>query len=430
MVASNGTKERPVPFAERAFAVVVMLYGSSALVRVFLGPDGYGAVSDESLASPTKRVLWLSMYLIAGYFLVKRCDSLGQVLKGTTILNVLLVYVAISTLWSETRAISMISVAALVGNSLIGFYFGVRYSLNQFLRVLGWFSGLAVIATLVSPFLTGNYALETGEWTGFFGHKNALGLNMSIGALVFFALARTAKNRKWLYWSFCGVCVMLVLLAQAMTCVVVLFVLASAMICWSLVRRWTSNFARVLFVCLIVTCAALFVTARSDEIFTILGKSPDLTGRLELWGVLGWMAQARPLLGYGYGGFWVFGGPAETVWSTLQRDPEDAIHGHNGYLQLVIDGGMVGLFLLLWLLSVALRKAWSYRRTTKDIWPFSLFLFLSLYNLGDTTFAARNNIAWLLFVAVLVQLVRVAGIESAGKLHLGTNYPAPAPASS
>ena len=426
----TGNKEKAIPLQERAFAICALLYGSTAFIRILMDADQYTAVGQETLASPVKRILWPVTYFVAAYFLFKFDKASLNTLKKIAPLMLLLAYIAVSALWSESRMVSALSVGALIGNSLVGVYFGVRYGVKQFIRILGWVFGIIVVATFFARVAIGNQALQDdGLWIGFFAHKNALGMNMSIGALVFFALARSAKKWRWLYWCFCGLCVTLVLLAQAMTCVVVLSALAFAAICWSLVRRLPSTFSRVLFVGLILGCSAASVISNLDGIFDVLGKSPDLTGRLELWGVLAWMAQARPFLGYGYGGFWVFGGPAQTVWEMLGRDPIEAIHAHNGYLELVIDGGIVGLGLLIWVLVAAFRKAWSHWIATKDIWPLSLVVFLCFYNLADATFAARNNITWLLLVAVMVQLIRTRPMEYRGEVHLKRGYLEPAPVS-
>jgi exopolysaccharide production protein ExoQ len=419
----TGNPEKSVPLIERAFAVCAMLYGSTAFIRLLMGADDYTAVGEDILASPVKRILWPALYLGAAYFLFKCDKSSLRVLKKIPNLVLLLAYIAVSALWSETRLISILSVAALVGNSLIGLYFGVRYGVREFVRSLGWVFGIIAIATLLARIVIGKQAVqEEGMWIGFFANKNALGMNMSIGALVFFALARSASKWKWLYWCLCSLCVTLVVLAQAMTCVVVLSVLASAMICWSFARRLGSNFSRILFVSLVVGCSVVFIVSHLDGILAVLGKNPDLTGRVEIWAILASMAQDRPMLGYGYGGFWVFGGSGQTVWQTLGRDPSDAVHGHNGYLELIVECGVVGLGFLLWFLFTVFRKAWSYWIATRNIWPLSLVLFLCFYNLADTTFAARNNICWLILVAVTVQLIRTSPLERSATVPVKATY--------
>ena len=420
MLRTVTTTAKRKGLGERLFAICALLFASTAFVRLIANEE-YGNLSEDALTSPVKRIVWPVVYITAGYLLFRYGKPALNTVEKMLSLLVLLACIALSVLWSGSRNISVLSAAALFGNTLTGFYFGFRYGVREFTRLLGLVFGVMVIATIVARVVMGDEALQDhAMWLGLFGQKNALGLNAGLGALVFFALAHTEKQ-KWVYRFFGVVCVALVLLAQAMTCVVTLVVLASGMICWSVIGGLRSNLSKIVLIGLAVTFSVAFISSHLDDIFIVLGKSPDLTGRAELWGVLAWMARDRPLLGYGYGGFWVFGGPAQTVWETLSRDPADAIHAHNGYLEMIVDCGIIGLGFLLWFLSNVFRKAWAYWMVTRNIWPLSLVLFLCLYNLGDTTFAARNNIAWLILVAVAVQLVRVS--EESGTSLTRRQYP-------
>ncbi len=421
----NASNARPISFGEKAFAVCALLYASTAFIRLLISPEEYSAVGDEVTASLTKQVLWLTTYAIAAYFLASRGSSIIKALKDAPFLIALISCAGMSVLWSGSRSVSIISVAALAGNSLIGFYFGIRYSLSQFLRLLGWFYGVVVLCTFLSPILIRDYAAEGGYWTGFFGNKNTLGMNMTVGFLVFVMLSRSAIKRKWLHRGFSALCTILIFLSGSATCIVIFFVLVCALVIQAFIEKYSlSTVSRKVFAASALSCSTMFAWWHLNGIFSSLGKSEDLTGRVGLWGILILMARDKPFLGYGYGGFWVYGGPAQAVWDTLNSDPVLFPHAHNGYLQFLLDCGIVGLTLLLALLFTTFRNAWSYSRVTRNFWPFYFVLFLVLYNLTETTLAAKNNVTWLLFVALVVQLVRSFPILKGNAVQLKATCPA------
>lgn len=89
--------------------------------------------------------------------------------------------------------------------------------------------------------------------------------------------------------------------------------------------------------------------SRLPEAAALLGRSPNLTGRLELWSAAVSLAWSRPWLGYGYGAFWS-SEPGRLVAATVGWVP---LHAHNGYLDVWLSLGFPGLALVaaLFLLS-------------------------------------------------------------------------------
>jgi len=406
-------------FSEKAFGICALLYSSTAFIRLLMSADEYSAGGGENVDSPVKRVLWAASYIVAIYFLVRRRNRVRDALAHMPMLAALIGFIAASVLWSQSRTISVLSVAALVGNSSIGLYFGVRYRMAEFLRLLGWVYGMIAVSTLLAPIFISDYRIEEGSWVGFSAQKNSLGMNMVIGFLVFAALARGARKRKSLYICFSCLCATLVYLSGSATCIIVLFILVFLRICHLLIERQVSSVrsrtALILFV--LVLSMAMFVS-NWDRVLTVLGKSEDLTHRTGIWGAVLLMAMDKPLLGYGYGGFWVYGGPAQTVWEVLGVEPRDAGYAHNGYLQLLADCGITGLALLFGLLFTVVRDAWRFSVVRMEHWPIYFFAFMVLHNLAEATFVVRNNICWLLFVAIMTQMVLALRTEVRGRSPL------------
>lgn len=402
---------------ERVFAVCALLYSSTAFIRLLMSEDQYSAAGEEILGSPVKRVVWPLIYLLAAYFLAKHCKSRLGILKSVPLLAVLLLYIGASILWSGSMLVSIISVASLVGNTLVGLYFGTRYDLEGFLRLLGWVYTVIVFGSFFARVAIGGQALVDGLWAGFFTQRNALAMNAAIGLLVFAMLALRGAKGRWLFTALAFLSGTLMLLTGSATSILAVFLLVCGYLLRTLLKRYVrSTRFRVLLSAVIVFCLAGVFLSHWEEILSVFGKNPDLTGRTELWGASLLMAQDRPLFGYGYGGFWIYGGPAQAIWDALgSGDPSNLSYAHNGYLQILLDTGIVGLGLLLALVTSAFRKAWKYAVMVKDIWPLCFFAFMALHNMGEGTYAERNSLLWLLFVAVLVQVVgalQASGVEA------------------
>lgn len=101
--------------------------------------------------------------------------------------------------------------------------------------------------------------------------------------------------------------------------------------------------------CIIIGTASIFVGGLvvGESITEAVGREATLTGRIEIWAKLLPMAMEEPLVGHGVGGFWTDKFVKEERFNS----------GHNGYLDILLDYGFVGLlFFSLFLLS-SCRKA-------------------------------------------------------------------------
>jgi exopolysaccharide production protein ExoQ len=86
-----------------------------------------------------------------------------------------------------------------------------------------------------------------------------------------------------------------------------------------------------------------------------LGRDETLTGRTEVWAELVPVVETQPLLGAGF----------ESYWTDARRTLHQISHGHNGYLDVLLTLGAVGLtFTIVWVLSCIRRLhstlAWDY----------------------------------------------------------------------
>lgn len=401
---------RAIGLGEKLFAVCSLLYASSAFIRLLMGEDQYATAGEDTLASPVKRVVWPIIYLLGSYFLVKHCKPHLGVLRKVPLLAALLSCVAASILWSDNRLVSVISVGALLGNTLLGVYFGVRYSVRGFLHLLGRVYAIIVAGSFLARIAIGSGAIVDGSWAGFFTQRNGLGMHAAIGVLIFAMLARGEGRRRPLWVVLMILSCALLLLSGSATAAIALVAVACGYAWLAFLKgRVRSASLRVLSSAVIVFSLVAVVFWHWDALLSMIGKTPDMTGRTEIWGASLLMVQDRPLFGYGYGGFWVYGGPAQAIWDSF--GDLNSSYAHDGYLEILLDTGGAGLCLLLALVYSAFRKARTYARLTTDTWPLCLFAFMAFHNLGEATYVERNNLFWLLFVAVFVQLVGILELQ-------------------
>src|ERR1700721_30572 len=77
---------------------------------------------------------------------------------------------------------------------------------------------------------------------------------------------------------------------------------------------------------------------------SVLGRDNTLTGRTEVWAAVLPEMERHALLGYGFGSF----------WTDARRLLYDIPTSHNGYLDILLELGALGLALFIaWLLWCA-----------------------------------------------------------------------------
>jgi O-antigen ligase len=138
----------------------------------------------------------------------------------------------------------------------------------------------------------------------------------------------------------------------------------------------------------------------SGTVARLLGRDPTMTGRTETWKVLQQM-QTNPLIGLGYGSLWT-GNRLRDILTTL-----NAIYlneSHNGYLEIYMQLGFVGVALIVLFLLSGFRKISKHVVVSPHYAAFavSFWVVAVLYNVTET--AIGGSLVWcvLLFFTIVV----------------------------
>jgi exopolysaccharide production protein ExoQ len=206
---------------------------------------------------------------------------------------------------------------------------------DEYMHLLSWCCFLSAIASIFV--LIG---LPTDEIRGIFSSKNVLGQVMATGALATLHDIRVARRR------YLGkLCMLFVMLGMAYASKSTTALLAALLFCGisgfdSLWRK--GGAARMAGVILAVVLAPVIIVtvAAPDTFLEMIGKDPTLTGRTEIWAYVIQDIWKKPLLGWGYFGFWSVSNPA-----ALEIFDAMGIllpHAHNGLLECLLNIGVIG----------------------------------------------------------------------------------------
>ncbi len=352
-------------------------------------------------------ILTYGIYPISFLLMLPRWKQIIRIAIREKLLWVFIGLVLLSVLWSAAPEATVFRSFILVGTTLFGVYLAARYSLNEQLRLVAWALGIAALLSFLFALAFPEYGimhgLHEGAWQGVTGHKNALGRYMVLSALVFLLIAPSSCRYRWLLWAGFGLSVSLLLLSTSKTAMVILLTLLTLLPLYKAVRwsyTWMLPFA--IAVVLVGGSAAILLISSAETIFTALGRDITLTGRTALWAALLDKVWEHPWLGYGYGGFWLkWQGESANIWLITGWTPP---HAHNGFLDILIALGFVGLLVFLVILLTSGLRAVVWVRSTKSVtgfWPLMYLSALLLLNLTETTWESRS-IFWALYIATLL----------------------------
>jgi O-antigen ligase len=126
-----------------------------------------------------------------------------------------------------------------------------------------------------------------------------------------------------------------------------------------------------------------------------VGRNPNLTERTDVWRIL-LSLHTNPLVGTGYESFWV-GRWLRLVWE--HKETAGLNEAHNGYLEVYLNLGLIGLLLLIGFLVSSYRAMWKrlapqtrFRSLALGLWTVLLF-----YNVTEAAFRG-SQFMWSAFL--------------------------------
>ncbi len=350
---------------------------------------------------------------------------------GKTLLRVpvplalLLALIALSLIWSQYRGFTGIALAAQIGTTIFALFlanqFGWRQLLNIFANTLRFVLGASLLFELVAAvfgpikpifpnyegdeppsasYLWSQGNLFDGERIqGIMGNANLLAFTAVLGIMVFLVEYIVTHKKRSLPLSSLILAVLLAALAKSagMTLAIALIAFAALIAIFSEGRDRATRHRIYGYGIWALVAVAVFGLIYRAELFDLLGRSPDASGRFYIWGEVLNLIWEKPLEGWGWISYWVPG--VEPFEGLIVINKVPMYQAHNAFLDIWLQLGIAGLVLLVWLMMQGFNRLWAVAvRHTNPLYLFPLFGFLVIAAQSLTESRLLIEISWVLLV--------------------------------
>jgi exopolysaccharide production protein ExoQ len=398
---------RALPIVEQLFVFMLLL--SSMNVIAALTPSSKEQ-TDLKLAAANVDIVSVviegGVYTFGCILVLIHWRRVLRAARAVWPLLALAAFACLSTIWSVEPLVTLRRSVGLLVATTIAIYIGERYSIEAFARLLARtlcvIMVLILIVYLVAPEYVIDYSAYGGAWRGLSAYKNTFGEHMAF-ALLLLVLVRFHRLR-WARYVFLPIAGGFLLLSRSATSVVCCLLALAAIPLWRLLRG-EHRLLGYFLVALLFFVGIFCVLAFPEQLFQVLDRDATLTGRTRLWTILLPVIAQRPILGYGYAAFWA-GLKAEVlgVWINAGRLVPVA---DNGYIDLWLALGAVGVCLFLFVFVQAFRRAVEYIRSEPGfigLWPVTYLCIFAADNACESALLTRGTFPFLVFAVLTTSL--------------------------
>lgn len=350
-------------------------------------------------------------------------------------------FAALSISWSAYPGASALGVVSTLATVCVGAFLATCLNWEEVLETLSdtlrWILGLSlffelIVAALVQhpvlPFWVDYSDLDRipaafywsrdllfagGRIQGIVGNANLLGMLALLALIVFLVRVIARKGSPVWGWAWIVVAVAVLALTRSSTVIVAAVAVLLVAVFLEFVRRTSGRARTVVFasgiaIALLGVIAAILARA---PLLGLLGKSGDLTNRLDIWQRVGELAMQRPVAGWGWVSYWA---PwVEPFDDLVVIKGVTYLQAHNAWLDVFLQLGAIGVALFALLVVGALVRSWgmaaeltriryapSDLRRPENIAPLLLLVALLVQSLAESRLLIELGFALLVVIAV------------------------------
>ena len=424
--------------------VIWMFISGSRLPSQWLGVQVGSQAQAIEEGNPIDRTIFFGLMLVALGILISRSFKWDTFFARNLALMAFLLFALLSVVWSDFPFVALKRWFRDLGG-----YFVVLVVLSDprplnavrtlFRRLAYLLIPLSIVLDKYFPGLSRIFDFWTGigMYVGVTTGKNLLGLDALLCGLFFFwdTITRWSDRKdprtKWIIRvnvGFFALSIWVLNTANSATCRVcmVLGCLVVAAVHSKFFRRHP-GFLKVLipstFVLYLILAYGLNL---SGAMAGAVGKDPTLTDRTKIWAFLLGM-RTNPLIGTGYESFWM-GSRLEWFWA--HAGVGHLNEAHNGYLEVYLNLGIIGLLLLVGFLIASYKKICRQLTTAPSLASLGLAVWSIMLFYDVTEAGFRSGLIWLAFLLVGLSVPgraedRVVGVAPLDSAREPMRFPAP-----
>jgi O-antigen ligase len=334
-----------------------------ALTLLYILPANLNFAPSQSMkttADPTTRTLWLAILGISVGLLAWRFSRAVALLRRLNVyLLLILVLSALSVTWSIAPDFTTLRVIRFLTVVLACMCFALfawtPRRFQDFLRSILLFVCVAsIIFVMTSPEVAIHHEPSpelNHSWKGITYTKNNLG---SLAGVCILAWLHGWMSRQVsVIYALMGITAGALCLVGSRSQTSIMATVFAVMFMLLLLRTpgtlrrtmpyLVGGFAAVILIYALAVLRLVHgLEGLLTPIQTLTGKDLTFSGRTKIWGVLNDHIHLSPLLGSGYGAYWVGEYPWSPSYEMKTRLYFYPTEGHNGYLDVINDLGYVG----------------------------------------------------------------------------------------
>lgn len=341
--------------------------------------------------------------------------------KGEPLVPAFVLLIVFSTAWSTLPASTLQDGIVLVITYLTAMHLIVRFSVREAVAMFAWVFAIGALINLGFVFafegavdsvaLSTQGGSQTG-WRGITPSKNTLGRSAVLGFLACTVHARSVRS--WVLWPAAAlVNALIVLGTNSATSLGALLGVVTLGVVFLGFRGRKTLYGATMVAMLVVFSALTALAATNLATFTgLLGKDSNFTGRLPIWeNSFLFGVSERPVLGFGWGGFWRHGIVDFDV--QLRSNNFDIPHSHNAWIDAWLQVGPLGAVMLAGIFARGL--IWGTRHiravpTAIGMFPALTISLGVIYSSTEAGFVSRS-IQFIMLIVALTVAANHKGVE-------------------
>ena len=344
----------------------------------------------------------ITIYIILGLIALKKIN-IAKELVNRKIIICFNLFILFSNFYSITHNITLINSIIFTGITIYSFMLCSLYKEEQFIRMLNKYFIISILGSLFFILFIPNKGMMLDDRSflasvGVYGHKNILGRYMVIGFFVLIYQANICKNRLYKIINYISAALAIYLIISSKSSTSIVYLILLSILYYFIIKKNSINFlANITLICSIILTIFTLLSAqpRLYSLFSnisLAGRDLGLTGRNIIWTFSLDKIKLNPMLGYGF----------DSVWNSdiikmefYERYRFIIPHAHNGYLDVTLQLGLIGLLFMI----IILYKFLMYRKIDRNILCTILAIFLIFINFTEAAFIEDTTyIFWILII--------------------------------